>query len=69
MSNPAVVQGYITSTHLNDTSVGWTILWTLTQRGLQHVSIPLTGSNGLDVQRVHQPPEVVGVITAVETQA
>lgn len=42
---------------------------TLTQWRLQHVSIPLAGSNGLNVRRVHQPPEVVSVVAAVETQA
>lgn len=41
----------------------------LTQRWLQHVSVPLTGPNGLDVGRVDQSPEVVGVVAAVQTQA
>lgn len=41
----------------------------LTQRWLQHVSIPLTGPNRLDVGRVDQSPEVVGVVATVQTQA
>lgn len=41
----------------------------LTQRWLQHVSVPLTGPDRLDVGRVDQPPEVVGVVATVQTQA
>lgn len=40
-----------------------------TQRRLQHVSVLLAGSYWLDVQGVHQSPEVVGVVAAVEAQA
>lgn len=40
-----------------------------TERRLQHVSVPLTGSYWLDVQRVDQPPEIVGVVAAIQTQA
>lgn len=52
-----------------ETFLDCTIQLVLTQWGLQHVSIPLAGSNGLDVRGVHQPPEVVGVVAAVQTQA
>lgn len=41
----------------------------LTQWRLQHASILLTVANGLDLSRVHQPPEVVLVVAAVEAQA
>lgn len=40
----------------------------LTQRGLQHVSVFLTGSDGLDIRGVHQPPEVVAVVAPVQSQ-
>lgn len=40
----------------------------LTQRWLQHVSVPLTRPDRLDVGRVDQPPEVVGVVAAVQAQ-
>lgn len=47
----------------------WTEFVALTQRWLQHVSVPLTGPDRLDVGRVDQSPEVVGVVAAVQTQA
>lgn len=42
---------------------------TLTQRRLQHISILLTGADRLDVRGVDQSPEVIAVITAVQTEA
>lgn len=40
----------------------------LTQRWLQHVSVPLAGSYWLDVRRVDQSPEVVCVVAAVQPE-
>lgn len=39
-----------------------------TQRRLQHVSVLLAAADGLDVRGVHQPPEVVAVVAAVQTE-
>lgn len=47
----------------------WAVELQLTQWRLQHPSILLTVSYGLDFSRVHQPPEVILVITAIEAQA
>lgn len=47
----------------------WTAELQLTQWRLQHPSVLLTVSYGLDFSRVHQPPEVILVITAIEAQA
>lgn len=47
----------------------WTVELQLTQGRLQHPSVLLTVAYGLDFSRVHQPPEVVLVIAAVEAQA
>lgn len=41
----------------------------LTQRGLEHASILLTAADGLDLGRVHQAPEVVLVVAAIEPEA
>lgn len=38
----------------------------LTQRWLQHVTIPLAGPDRLDLSRVDQSPEVVGVVAAIQ---
>lgn len=38
----------------------------LTQGWLQHASILLTATDGLDLRRVHQAPEVVFVVTSIE---
>lgn len=40
-----------------------------TKRGLQHPAALLTVANGLDLGRVHQAPEVVLVVGAVQAQA
>lgn len=40
----------------------------LTQRRLQHISVLFTGADRLDVGRVHQPPEVVAVVAAVQAE-
>lgn len=43
-------------------------LKSLTQRWLQHVSISFTSSYWLDVWWVNQPPEVISVVTTVQTE-
>uniref|UniRef100_A0A803JMT1 Transposase Tc1-like domain-containing protein n=1 Tax=Xenopus tropicalis TaxID=8364 RepID=A0A803JMT1_XENTR len=40
----------------------------LTQRRLQHVTLLLTSANLLNITRVHQPPEVILVIAAIQSQ-
>lgn len=41
----------------------------LTQWGLQHVSVLLARSYGLNIRGVDQPPEVIGVVAAVQAKA
>lgn len=40
----------------------------LTQRWLQHVSILLTGADGLDIRGVYQSPEVIAVVASIQTE-